>query len=251
MKKRKKVLEQLLNLFLISVLVLTFILLLNNVIAVVPEGVSTINVTSNETKTPGTGEKINISGGRIAELNLSATVQNPHWKAFVGWVNGEYTLDDAGGSTIYTWSSTVTGGRIYTTRNSSTPLWTIINCSNTTHLSIEDYDMNHTGADNITSTFNETGKHSSFYIGDVFIYADTCPTLSTYVNNNSQTDGTGTDDFEQMALYDNASIIYASVLEDDEVGYNGENYDFQLLVPENGISGTTVTAYYLYIEITM
>jgi hypothetical protein len=250
MKKEKKILDKALNIFLILALVLTFALL-NSVLAAEPEGPTSIDVITNETKTPESGEMINISGGRIAELNLSATIQNPHWKAFVGWVNGEYTLGDADGSTIYQWTSTVTGGRIYSTRSSTTPSWTLINCSNTTHLSTEDYNMNHTGADNISSTFNETGKHSSFWVGDEFIYADTCPTLSTYVNNNSQADGTGTDDFEEMALYDNSSIVYASILEDDEVGYNGENYDFQLLAPENGISGSTVTAYYLYVEITM
>jgi hypothetical protein len=53
-----------------------------------------------------------------------------------------------------------------------------------------------------------------------------------------------------MALYDSTSIIYATILENDLAGYDGQTYDFQMLVPENGSQGFTgATAYYLYVEL--
>jgi hypothetical protein len=63
-------------------------------------------------------------------------------------------------------------------------------------------------------------------------------------------------DFEEIALYDGATeagggnIIYASILEEDVAGYDGATYDFQMIVPENGLSTfSSRTAYYLYVEL--
>ena len=77
------------------------------------------------------------------------------------------------------------------------------------------------------------------------IAANQCPTLNTYINNVSQDT-----DFEEMALYDSTSIIYATILENDLAGYDGQTYDFQMLVPENGSQGFTgATPYYIYVEL--
>ena len=217
-----------------------------------PTGPDDIDVIANETKTASSGKIVNISGGRVATLDLNATVQNPHWKAFVGNVTGKFTLDDTSGSTIYDWSLTVTTGRVYGTRNSSTPNWTGINCSGVADLEQENDALNHTSSsDNITATFNASSPsfdHDAFYVGSETIDADSCPTLSTYINNDSQTQGS--DKFEEMALYDGVNVIYVTLLEEDEEGFDGNTYDFQMIVPEiatDGYSGST--AYYLYVEL--
>ena len=74
---------------------------------------------------------------------------------------------------------------------------------------------------------------------------NTCPTLNTYQNSNPQ-DST----FEEVALYDGNNIIYAAILEDDVTGYNGNSYDFQMIVPESALPNPVGTiAYYIYVEI--
>lgn len=212
-----------------------------------PIGPSQMVSVWNETKNTTSAAMFNISGGYIAALNLTASVQNTHWKAFVGWVNGAFTLDDFSGSTIYDWSLSVTTGRVYTTRDSSTIEWNLIQCANgTTNLAAENTAMFHNRtADNITATFIYPGTHDPFWVAGRPINSNACPTLNTYINDVSQDD-----DFEEMALYDSTSIIYATILEDNLVGYDGQPYDFQMLVPENGSQGFTgATPYYLYVEL--
>jgi hypothetical protein len=212
-----------------------------------PVGPSSIASVSNETKNTTSAAFFNISGGYIAALNLTANVQNTHWKAFVGWVSGGFTLDDSGGSTIYDWSLAVTTGRVYSTRDASTIEWGSIQCANTTtNLAAENTAMFHNRtSDNITATFQYPSTHDPFPVAGINIGSGTCPTLNTYVNDVTQDD-----DFEEMALYDSTSIIYATILENDLAGYDGQTYDFQMLVPENGSQGFTgATAYYLYVEL--
>jgi hypothetical protein len=213
-----------------------------------PVGPNTVISVSNETKTSTAGAAFfNISGGYISALNLSANIQNLRWKAFVGWVNGKFTLDDQGGATIYDWTLSVTTGRVYSTRDGSTIEWSSIACANrTTNLNTEELNMFHTNnsGDNITKTF-QYGTHDPFWVAGRNIASGSCPTINTYIGNATQDN-----DFEEMALYDSTSIIYATILENDLAGYDGQTYDFQMLVPENGSQGFTgATAYYLYVEL--
>ena len=108
----------------------------------------------------------NISGGYIAALNLSASIQNTHWKAFVGWITAGFTLDDSAGSTIYDWSLAVTSGRVYATRDSSTIEWNSIQCANvSTTLAAEDLALSHNISlrqDTINMTFQYPGTQILF-----------------------------------------------------------------------------------------
>ncbi|HDK41847.1 MAG TPA: hypothetical protein ENG87_00595 [Candidatus Pacearchaeota archaeon] len=107
--------------------------------------------------------------------------------------------------------------------------------------------MNHTNSDdNITATFNDN-THSAFYVASVSITANSCPTLNTYVNDASQDTS-----FEEVALYEalGGNIIYSTILEQDTTGFDGNSYDFQMIIPENGDPGFTgLTTYYLYVEL--
>jgi hypothetical protein len=212
-----------------------------------------LGLVSNETATTPSAVALNISGGRIATINITSDTQNPRWKAFVGNVTGSFALDDAAGSTIYGWSLTTITGEIYATSNSSSISWTTgnVNCSNITTLQTENVKLNHTNpADNVTRTFNNgtNGTHASFVVGSFTIVANSCPTLNTYVSSASQDTS-----FEEVALYDlvGGNVIYTTTLENNVVGFDGGRYDFQMIVPEVGSPGTTIsTAYYLYVEIT-
>jgi len=214
-------------------------------------GTSSINITKNETYNPGTtatGTLVNISGGYIAGVNISSSVQNTKWKAFVGWVSGELVLGDASGDKIYDWALTTSTGKVYATRTSGTVNWPNIDCSNRTFMEAENVLLSHSSAvDNLTATFNLTtgASHSGFVVAGKAITASTCPTLNTYINNQTQDS-----DFEEMALDDGSYLVYTTLLESALPGFDGTAYDFQMLVPQNASAGSSNTPYYVYIEIT-
>ena len=229
-----------------SLLIVSLIFLSTLTIAT-PSGPSNINITSNETKATASAQMVNISGGYISKLNITATMQNPHWKAFVGWIDGKFTLDDSSGSTIYDWTLSSVGGEIYTTRASSTVTWGTIACANSTQITAEDTALEHSGEDNITSTFSGTNTET-FVVAGTQITAASCSATNTYVDNLTQSAH-----FEEVILYDstNTDIVFATILEDNEGGYDGSGYDFQMIVPENANeTNAMVTAYYLYVELS-
>ncbi len=222
------------------------ILILSSLTIATPTGPSNINITSNETKAITAGQMVNISGGIISKLNITASVQNPHWKAFVGWIDGKFTLDDSSGSTIYDWSLGSVGGEVYATKESGTINWGTISCANAAEITAEDTSLNQTGEDNITSTFTAGANTKPFVVAGTTISAGACSSTNTYVNNATQ----GTE-FEEVVLHDTTNTIFATILEGDKVGYDGGTYDFQILVPEIALetwSGST--AYYLYVELS-
>ena len=187
---------------------------------------------------------VNISGAYIAKMNISSTSQNPHWKGFLGWINGKFTLDDSSGSTIYDWSSSTANGEVYATRGSGSIEWGNISCANATQINSENIVLNHSGDDNISTTFSETNIET-YLVAGFFVDVGDCSSSNAYVNNDSQNSS-----FEEIVLFDDTDIIFAAEIEDDVVGYDGGTYDFQMIVPDYGnesIEGNVV--YYLYVEI--
>jgi len=249
-KKKKKICP---SKFLFFLLLGVFVMF--SVVSAAPTGPDSIAIDSNETKGATSAYELNVSGGYVTTFNITSTTQNVRWKGMLGQVSGSFTLDDSTGSTLFDWSLATVAGEVYASRNSSTLLWSNIQCANVTLLENENTLMNHTNsADNITATFNTTSgaTHSQFVVASSTISANTCPTLNTYVSNVTQDTS-----FEEMALTDSTNfaaggnIIYTTILEQDVTGFDDIAYDFQMIVPENGyeaFSGST--AYYLYVELS-
>ena len=211
----------------------------------------TVTFIQNETKQPSAARVINTTGGSITTVVLNATTQNTRWKAYVGNVTGTLTLDDANDNTIFDWTVTNVIGEIYATRSSSSINWSGVNCSSQTQIANENFALNHTNKDdNISATFSSQ-LHRSFYVSTQQILQDSCYSVHTYVNSTSQSTK-----FEEVVLYDstianNGNIIYATPLEQDTYGFDNSTYDFQMIVPENGLAGySSSTAYYFYVELT-
>ena len=97
--------------------------------------------------------------------------------------------------------------------------------------------------DSIVNTFNEK-SHLPFYAGLTEVTANSCNSTNLYVNSAESSD------FEQVLLYDGSNVIYTSLLEDSVTGFDGTQYDFQMILPEMGSTGwSSATAYYFYIEL--
>jgi len=211
-----------------------------------PTGPNTIDFDSNETWTGNTaGEMVNISGGYLAKMEINATVQNRNWKAMLGQVNGKFVLNDAGGSTIYDWNLASISGQVYASRANNVD-WTNagFGCASGANIAAEDTALEHTGGDNIAATFSGTNLETYSVAGNS-IGVGACSAINTYVNNASQTNS-----FEEIVLWDSSNAIFATEIHDDVAGYDGADYDFQILVPQNGNEAVTAnTAYYLYVEL--
>lgn len=233
------------NIMKTGMLLIAVVMLSTFAFALVPDGPETLTQGPSSERQITASKMINTSGGLITRVNLSGMVQNPRWKAFVGNVTGTFTLDDATGSTIYDWSIATVTGRVYATRNSSTINWAGIGCATSGQIATEDINLAHTNPnDNVSKTFS-VSDHPGFYVGAVSIAEDACRSINTYVNNASQSTV-----FDEVLLYDGSSTVYASILEQDATGYDGNTFDFQMIVPEIGTVGWTgSTAYYMYVEL--
>jgi hypothetical protein len=241
-KKERKKIE---GFLLVGILFAIF--LIGFVLAADPVYPDSVVYGDNETKNATTALTVNVSGGVISNFNISATIQNPRWKAFVGEVVGQFTLDDSGGSTIYDWTLATITGRVYATRKNTAVTWAGIDCATVPQIETENGNMNLNNVDdNITATFADT-THETFNVGSETIAADNCATLNTY-RNGVKTQDSG-QPFEEMVLYESGgNLVYATILEEDATGYNGDNYDFQMIVPEDATSEDN-TIYYLYVEL--
>lgn len=225
------------------------LLSLSFVLALSPTGPDTVTTPVETTKIIPGSQMVNTTGGSIATFNLSATIQNPRWKAFIGNVTGSFTLENDNGEAIYDWELATITGRVYASRHSGTINWNTVRCADSSELQQESLSMDHDNPDsindNVTATF-DVQNHPGFYVGATEITANSCFSLNTNVNDAAQASL-----FEEVLLIDGSShAIYTTILEEDQAGYNGDLYDFQMIVPERGTPGWTgSTAYYLYVEL--
>jgi hypothetical protein len=233
---------------LVAVLAVAILLSGMLVFAAEPTGTAPIVEDWNSTKNVTAAQMVNISGGYISAFNLTAETQNSRWKAFVGNVFGSFTLQDASGNEIYDWSIATIAGNVFATRYSgaSDIEWSSIGCATSTQVNSEDAYLSHTGGDNISSTFIEGGTHQPFNVGGTAIGSNSCFTLNTYNSTGSQDSS-----FEEIILADgDDDIVFATNIEDDATGFDGNAYDFQMIVPENGsASWSSATPYYMYVEL--
>jgi hypothetical protein len=234
-------------------ILISIILLFTAVFAAEPDG-ATVYYKSNSTKNSSNPDSRNDTKGTITTIVIDAVQQDNKWKAYVGNVTGTLVLRDASDYSIYEWTSIGNpSGEVYITRNDSIT-WSNIKCANSTHISTEETALNHssTAGDNIQNTFSSQA-HKSFWVGDITEIANsTCYSTATWVNDTEQTI-TENSLYQEVVLYDDLNIIYATILEDDLSGYKNDTnttYDFQSIVPDSALSGSSgQVTYYFYVEI--
>lgn len=213
----------------------------------VPSG-PTILFNSTENATPKPAAQITTAGGSFTTIILNASSQTPRWKAYVGNVTGRLVLADATNSSIFDWRLTSVTGEVYSTRNTTID-WSTMACGDMNAIVNEQTDLGMTGStpDNINRTFNTT-THRPFYVGLQLIQNSTCPAISTYVNSTRQTVSESAL-FQEILLMDGSSrVVYTTLINQSSVGFNGQRYDFQMIVPENEFQSNPTT-YYLYVEL--
>ncbi len=218
-------------------------------VSAAPTG-ATVTYVSNTTASTGTAGNRTDPRSTITTITLNGVQQDSYWKAYVGNVTGVLTLDDASGNTIYDWSlSGVTlTGEVYASRSNSLS-FTSVQCAQQSTISAEEAfnNMTSTGADNINNTFSYR-NHTSFLVGSTTISANSCPSTATYINDTAQTVNESAKFQEILLEDDTTTLIYTTLIEDNTAGFDGNTYDFQMIVGESDRK-TSPTTYYFYTEI--
>lgn len=242
MRKYKTMLK---TVSMISLFIFT-IILLAAASSATPSAPSNLSNSTLAVPTPTVGSTINSSGGTITNITINSTTLNSRWKGFVGNINGTFALQDSSSNALVTWTIETITGEIYASRNSSIPEWSNIKCANSSVIDIEDsyFGFTSTYPDSINNTFNNT-IHEAFYIGTESISADSCRSVGLNVNSAKQTA-----EFQEVLVTDNINLIYVGLLENDTQGFDGNTYDFQMIIAENASQGAASnTAYYFYVEL--
>ena len=223
-----------------------------------PTGAETVNYIQSEAGNTSLypPSQIDAEAGNLTELTITGVSQTKSWQGFYGNVSGTIILEDSTGNRFYDWTAAEPQGEVYASVN-DTIIWSTIACAPTlTNLPFLNnwqtfYGMNYTDYDSINTTYNQT-NHPEFDTGYTSLTG--CPTTYTFVNDPAQAS-----DFPAVLLTSDTAgtLIFTAILEDKDegvtdgvTGFDGNNYDFQLLVSEFGSDGNSaVTPYYFWVEL--
>jgi hypothetical protein len=249
-----------------------------------PEGTSQQAIVSSSRRLPASASATRIEAGNVTKLNITGTTVTQAWAGFYGYITGTVTLDDANGDTLYDWALLAPRGQVYAImQNFGTPNWTYrnIECWNFSEgatggvEAYADYNtvkevetfltIRHDDIDSINATFAPHPWTGSIYVGQTPINTSKtgidlqqCKKVNLYVNNASQSEN-----FTEILLYDrNGTLradgaaadgfpIYTAILERyDPIGFDGGQYDFQMIVnADNHEGNVAMTPYVFYLEI--
>ena len=272
---------------LLSLMVLAAAMVFGAATSVEPSAPNSLSIQSNTTTAYPNGTVLNGTRGYIYNVELNESQPTFKWVGYVGNINGEYALVDSSGKALYDWNIATVTGEVYATKegpyisaatyddvspyHGGIPYWPNITCVNSTIITGEGGAFNHTSTDedSYTNTFKDTGfTNPGFFTSEVEVTntnviegsAGNCYGANLNTNN---TDESENGNWTQVILTDRTiqyrsavldvwryDVIYASIIENDSIGYNGNNFDFQFLLPQSGLEGNQPNvAYYFYVEL--
>lgn len=202
---------------------------------------------------PGASTKRNLSmlnvtrvdaiAGNITRLDIDALSITQGWQGYYGNVSGSMVLANAENQSFYEWNNgTSVSGEIYASRNDSID-WDTINCSTPLQIAAEEsaLGMDASDVDSVSNTFNGTGP--AFTVAGNNL--NSCPATNVFVNGAAQ----GAT-YHQILLADGADrIVYSTIIDHASTGFDGNQWDFQLMVGENGHLNSDPTHYYFWVEL--
>jgi hypothetical protein len=216
-----------------------------------PNGASTITSVSNSSGASTAPTSHAAIAGNVSEITITGVSNSQSWQGFFGNVSGGIRLANAAGNVLYNWSLASPQGEVFASNDSSVA-WTNLFCFNATGngTSLEaQYGIDSTDIDGVNETFLETVAHDAFTVGSTSFIANQCPAAFMFDSTGQGVDNS----FEEVLLTDasyNEHVIYTAILEQNVLGFDGTQNDFQMIVLENGHLGdTSTTSYYFYVEL--
>jgi hypothetical protein len=244
-----------------------------------PYGTSFTSV-SNETAPADDPQSQNATAGYVSEIDVTGISTTQTWQGYFGNITGTIQLADVNDNQMYNWTLADPEGEIYASE-SGTIDWSNIFCVNFTATGgqqdlctgsgtpgetceyglnltqIEDnYNIVVDDVDGVDETFaSNFGGHTQFYTNNLQFSPDECPSTHLFDSTGGANDG----NYEEILLYEpNAGgissqghVIFTSLIEGSSVnGFDGKDYDFEMLVLEDGHgTNTASTTYYFYVEL--
>ncbi|MFH1133640.1 MAG: hypothetical protein V1735_04055 [Nanoarchaeota archaeon] len=231
-----------------------------------------------------------VYAGNVTGITITATTMTQAWAGFYGNITGTITLDDANNNTMYDWAVASPEGEIYASEataidwtTGNVRCWNYSRGLNATFLSFTEYQdytggdavsdpvytaggmvINITDYDSVNRTFKVNQTHKSFYVGGWLIDGSTaqkadpaspsstgsgCPAAFIYDTTEAESLY-----FQEVLLYSDVQSrpIFTALIEPTTPeGFNNANWDFEMLVAENGHKGDIATTnYYFYVELS-
>ena len=251
------------------VLALLLVFLSSQVLAVVPSGASVTSV-QNETAPADTPGNHSAIAGNISEITLTAFSSTQSWQGYYGNVSGTIQLADSTDNVFYNWSESSPSGEVYSTVNGSVS-WTYVECFNFTANGTFTGDLAYAGntsqsgmdlsmlegnytiisddADGVNETFTllGAGTHDEFFTNSYNFSVGECQNTRVYSSGGAGV----SNQFEEILMYDplGRNVIFASILDENVLGFDAAAHDFEMLVLEDGHGNSATTTYYFYVEL--
>jgi hypothetical protein len=253
-------------------LFILFSVILINIVfvsAVEPFGVNVTNLSS--VRAPQDAPQgIPAIAGNVTELSIFGYSITQSWQGYFGNVTGTIMLADQSDKMMYNWSLASPEGEIYASTNDSI-VWNYVQCLNFTadgsyiddkvnaggtsqygtNLTILEnmFGISYDDVDGIDETFTLLGSgHNTFYTNNFEFSSGQCRNTEVFSNA-----GYGEEDkFEEVLLYEptTSSVIFTSILNENVLGFDNRQHDFEMLVLEDGhLTDTSTTPYYFYVEL--
>ncbi len=211
--------------------------------------------SSSTTQTPADDPQEHTAyAGNLTYLEIYADSASMSWQGYYGNVTGVIELANGDGDVFYNWSVANPSGEVYASPNGTGVItWGNIACFDADNSTAVEalYNISGDDVDGLNETFLDSNTHAPFFTGSVSFAADACP--ATYMFDENKEGAAGT--FEEVILTDSAKddiLIFAALLEpSDEQGFDGEYYDFEMIVMEDGhgTAASSGTNYYFYVEL--
>lgn len=279
------------SLLVLSVLFILAIASMSYAITFIPSAPNSITYVSTTNSSYPNGRVLNMSRANIYTYILDESQPTIKWTGIVGNITAEFALQDATGNALYDWTIYTTTGEVYATKETTggaawdgggVPLWTAVQCANSSDIEDEGLAFNSTYWGNSTKLYAEDSYINTFkdytltwptiYVGERLVrdYAtgagagEGCRAINLNENNTVDTDG----NWLEVVLTDNQTetevswpagsnggaqqrnLIYMSIIENNSFGYNGQNYDFQMILPQQGFKGdVAIVPFYFYVEL--
>jgi hypothetical protein len=227
----------------------------------VPYGPDTITtIRSERGNLSGIAAKgASAQGGNVTELVINTTVLTKRWQGYFGNLTGEISLEDAAGNTFYSWpqGDISVVGEVYAA-NETVSDWLLVKCVNE---SFQGKGFDCTGEGEsclnmsaIESAFgfnpaDKDGVNETFAFTEEIVVGSrslNCP--ATYIYTDSaQTEGSWNETLLTVNNTNN-TLIFASEVMTDGTGFDGNTWDFQIMVLDNG-DVEAPTSYQFYVEL--
>ena len=198
-------------------------------------------VNSNTSYAPsGSAGSSAATGGNITQIDLSVSTSTSKWQGYYGNVSGGITLADSDNSNkMYEWTNTIVGN-VFAAQD---PNMNNSNWIGLTNRSGSEIDTN------FSYTPGDSDSATNTFINDSTSITVAGTTYNLKANSSVKTYSGGVPTWETIALANSTSpadgnYVFAGIISNDGTAYNGENADFQIIVP----IGSSPT-YYFYVEL--